>query len=193
MYGSASRTEASPGKRLHKMPKIPGTYLWGIPFFSFLRYKTLTRCVTHWVTQELEEAMKTTLFPSVLFFALTALSGCDYYERKVVSPSTPPPVTQPGEPGPVVPEPPKLEAKYSSIHSFIFTPYCVRCHSGTSARAGLDLSSYEGAMTAVEPGDAENSVLFAQIDWEMMPPEGPLVAEEKKAIFDWIENGAKKD
>jgi hypothetical protein len=72
---------------------------------------------------------------------------------------------------------------------------CIGCH-GEEASAGLDLRTLESVLKgssggpAIEPGNAERSVLWEKIESDVMPIGGdPLSAGEKTMVRDWIENG----
>ncbi len=75
----------------------------------------------------------------------------------------------------------------------IFQQSCLKCHSGATAMAGLDLT--EGAGKAIIPGDPAKSRLFrlvAGIEKPMMPlGAAALSAAQIASIQNWIEGGAK--
>jgi hypothetical protein len=63
----------------------------------------------------------------------------------------------------------------------IFRNTCLNCHNPDKKKAGLDLTTYQAAMTGsengpvVKPGQAEGSLIFkvcAQIEDPKMPPKG---------------------
>ncbi len=71
------------------------------------------------------------------------------------------------------------------------------CHNATSASGGLNLSSYEGIMRGVTPGNAMKSKVYTVLSniWSpesFMPPDRPLSLENRSAIKVWIEQGANE-
>ncbi len=75
---------------------------------------------------------------------------------------------------------------FSTIRSAILEPKCSRCH--------LTLTSYEGAQEYFVAGSPQQSNLYTAVEENSMPPNGtPLNAEEKAAIYRWINQGAKND
>jgi WD40 repeat protein/mono/diheme cytochrome c family protein len=84
----------------------------------------------------------------------------------------------------------------------IFQGSCGGCHQPGKLKGGLDLTTFVGAMAggkngaAIKPGDAEHSLLLAQISGEPpeMPNKGePLTKAEIALIRQWIQEGAKND
>ena len=83
---------------------------------------------------------------------------------------------------------------------------CVICHGGADENGAikkemeLDLTSYDALMVGsefgpiVEPGNAEDSVLWMMIEVGDMPQEGePLTTEELEVIKTWIAEGAQNN
>lgn len=75
---------------------------------------------------------------------------------------------------------------------------CVKCHTGTSAQAGLDLSSAAKLLAggrsgpAVVPGDSSRSLLIEKIVSKSMPPGGPALTDtEIQALRTWIDRGTE--
>ncbi len=72
---------------------------------------------------------------------------------------------------------------------------CLECH-GSERRGGLDLRTGTTALRggesgpALQPGQAEDSLLFEYVASEQMPPDTPLTAEETAVLRRWIEQGA---
>ena len=75
---------------------------------------------------------------------------------------------------------------------------CVKCHGVKSRKAGLNVSTFgslkrggESGAT-IEPGNADDSLLWQMIESGEMPPEGetPLKPDEKDLIRRWITGGA---
>lgn len=81
----------------------------------------------------------------------------------------------------------------------IFRNACLNCHNPDKKKAGLDLSSYSGAMTGsengkvIEPGDNEGSQLYrlvARTEEPFMPPKGDkLPDKDLELIKKWINGG----
>src|SRR3982750_2224064 len=77
---------------------------------------------------------------------------------------------------------------------------CLNCHNPDKKKAGLDLSTYSGAVTgggsgkAFEPGDPDGSMIYKVISWSIepnMPPKGDKIPEKDIAtIRAWIAAGA---
>ena len=77
---------------------------------------------------------------------------------------------------------------------------CVRCHNGTKARAGLNLSTCETALKGSDagevlvPGKPDESLLVKRAEDGSMPPEADgrrLTAEVVKVLTTWVKGGAK--
>ncbi len=60
------------------------------------------------------------------------------------------------------------------------------CHAGANPTAGLNLETYAGAQSVAESGDLYERV----VDWEQMPPSGPLSDCDQALIAKWINDGA---
>src|SRR3954468_105615 len=81
----------------------------------------------------------------------------------------------------------------------IFRNACLNCHNPEKKKAGLDLSSFAGAMTGsengkvLEPGDPDGSLLFrlvSRTEEPFMPPKGDKLPEKDlDAIKKWILGG----
>src|SRR5438067_7632341 len=76
---------------------------------------------------------------------------------------------------------------------------CLNCHNPDKKKAGLDLSSYQGAMTGSEngkviaPGDEQGSLLFrlvSRTEEPFMPPKGDKIPDKDiEVIKKWIAGG----
>jgi len=117
---------------------------------------------------------------------------------------------QPATPGASAPE--ALTADFQSIQDNVFTPICVRCHSGASAPEGLQLDaahSYallvgvpSGEVPDVErvkPGDPDSSYIVLKLEGApgivgvQMPYGGPYLPQATiDVIRQWITNGAQQ-
>ena len=82
----------------------------------------------------------------------------------------------------------------------IFETNCLACHGATLQQNGLDLRTQESVVkggesgSAVEPGSAEQSLLYEKVRTGSMPLGGErLKVEEIEAIRRWIEAGALKE
>jgi len=86
------------------------------------------------------------------------------------------------------------QVTYQQVASQLFGAYCVKCHHSNSAKAGVDLSSYESIMSLdglAVPGDAAGSWVYQIIEAVEMPPTGAQVpAEVLESLGKWIDAGA---
>lgn len=88
------------------------------------------------------------------------------------------------------------ETWYAWIDRTVWQPQCVRCHSGPSAAAGLDVSSRESLLASgsVVPFQPEKSSLYAVILSGEMPKGGhALPADVIERVRKWIAAGAPED
>src|SRR5262245_32331704 len=79
----------------------------------------------------------------------------------------------------------------------IFRTHCAECHSGSKARAGVNVLDRDGLIKKekVVPGKPDDSTLYqlvTAIDESVMPPTGRprLTAEQTEEIRKWIAAGA---
>ena len=78
----------------------------------------------------------------------------------------------------------------------VLASYCLDCHRGAEPEGGLDLSNRDAAFTggesgvAIQRGKSSDSLLWQRIESGEMPPKDRLPDEAKRAIRQWIENGA---
>lgn len=135
-------------------------------------------------------------------------------KKEPVAVKTPEPATpavktpEPKTPEPATPEPKKPEPKPPSVVqvSFdkqilpIFRSKCLNCHGAIGKPKGdLDLRTLaaiaKGGKTgdALKPGDLKNSLIWASIEDEAMPPpdKTQLTEAEKTLIKNWILSGGK--
>ena len=100
----------------------------------------------------------------------------------------------------------KADVSFSEDVTPILEGKCVICHGGPDENGAitkemeLDLTSYDALMVGsefgpiVEPGNAEDSVLWMMIELGDMPQEGePLTTEELGVIKTWIAEGAQNN
>jgi hypothetical protein len=87
-----------------------------------------------------------------------------------------------------------VTANFSSIKANILDAKCVACHSTTTPKGGVSVSSYDDLMSspgAVTPFQPHQSQLFWQCYKRYMPEMGPpLSALELQTLYDWIAYGA---
>jgi hypothetical protein len=76
------------------------------------------------------------------------------------------------------------------INTTILQPKCVKCHTGSSAASGVDLSTYAGVSTQVTPNDPSTSALYNVVANGIMPPTGALPQADAQLIQSWINSGA---
>lgn len=103
--------------------------------------------------------------------------------------------------GEVIPPPENLAPTFASIDKNIFQVTCIDCHNATGSgkRILLDPESLlNSPLELVLPGNPDESGLVLSVernDSKRMPPAkdgyAPLTSEEKAAIREWIEKGAK--
>ncbi len=73
---------------------------------------------------------------------------------------------------------------------------CLSCHNAGAKTSGLELTNRDGALAggahgpALNPGDAEKSLLYRKITAGEMPVGNPLSGDQRDAIRRWIEAGA---
>ncbi|HQR41862.1 MAG TPA: hypothetical protein PLX97_04240, partial [Gemmatales bacterium] len=72
---------------------------------------------------------------------------------------------------------------------------CIRCHSGSSPKGDLDLSSNQGLRQggttgSVLPNKASPGLLWEMIHTRKMPPRDKLTDAEQQAFKKWIDAGA---
>ena len=84
---------------------------------------------------------------------------------------------------------------YDGTFRALFDGRCIFCHSGPQAEAGLDLSQYQTILKggkdgpALTPGDATTSLIY-QRQTAGQPHFGQMLADEVKALAEWIQAGA---
>jgi hypothetical protein len=72
----------------------------------------------------------------------------------------------------------------------------IGCHNSTTAADGYDLSTYEGIMRAVKPGNGRNSkivkVMLEDKEEKRMPPPpaAPMSSQFIELVIQWIDKGA---
>jgi hypothetical protein len=100
----------------------------------------------------------------------------------------------------------EADVSFSEDVAPIFEGKCVICHGGADENGAitkeleLDLTSYDALMVGsefgpiVEPGNAEDSILWMMIEAGDMPQDGePLTMEELEVIKTWIAEGAQNN
>lgn len=85
---------------------------------------------------------------------------------------------------------------FDAVQSLLSTS-CMPCHSADRHSGQVNLSSYEGVMKTVTPGDVENSLIIKSLRGtggvEPMPyKRTPLSDDKIKIVEGWIKAGAKK-
>ena len=106
--------------------------------------------------------------------------------------------------------PPPLTADFQSIQDNVFTPICVRCHSGAAAPQGLELdaahsyallvgvpSNEQSGLLRVKPGAPDSSYLVLKLEGAagivgaQMPFGAPALPQATiDVVRQWITNGA---
>lgn len=85
--------------------------------------------------------------------------------------------TNPVNTGPVV---------YDPTIKNLMTNYCISCHSGSSASAGLSLSNYQEVRSAVESGTLLSRINNSS---KPMPPSGLMSSSERNSVTQWEQDG----
>ncbi len=79
-----------------------------------------------------------------------------------------------------------IHPTYQSIQAITISQKCLMCHES--------ISSYEGLLQTVQPGNPAGSDLYKQITNGSMPQWSPKLSDaEIQAIYTWILNGAQND
>ncbi len=84
----------------------------------------------------------------------------------------------------------KLEPTYQSIQANILGPKCYQCHAERFEPQAEPLNNFDLLSAKVSPYFPEDSPLFLHVATGSMPPEQPLTARERDAIYNWIRSGA---
>lgn len=88
--------------------------------------------------------------------------------------------------------PPKPAATFASVQS-LFNKTCMPCHSASSQSAGYNLTTYDGIMKGIAPGDADNSRIVRSIRTGRMPKNGrKLPQADIDLVVEWVNAGAKQ-
>ena len=102
-------------------------------------------------------------------------------------------MTQPGGVAPPTITP--IMPTYQSLASKVFVPSCTRCHNPTDKGryGGVDLSTYTSVKAYTNTTNPDISQLYMAVTTKsnLMPQGGaPLTVEQKKALRDWMTDGA---
>lgn len=89
---------------------------------------------------------------------------------------------------------------FQKIQATTITPRCLKCHSGPSARGGIQLDSYAHLMESrtkdgtplITPNNCDSSGLIRVLRAGTMPPSGRLDAAELLPIEKWVDAGASE-
>ena len=130
----------------------------------------------------------------------------DFPSTRVPVPGPTPIVNNPAPPPaptPVVsatpPPTPGMIVKYSQLQAKIFDQACVRCHSGSTPKGKVNLSSFAALMASAKrnliiAGSPDTSLVYTEISSGDMPPSGPPIAAPEVALLrEWINQGARGD
>lgn len=83
---------------------------------------------------------------------------------------------------------PQPEVRYDPDIRQIFENYCITCHAGTAASAGLRLDNYDDARAIGATGKLVSRINDAD---NPMPPSGLLSEAERQLIEQWVAGGMK--
>jgi uncharacterized membrane protein len=89
-----------------------------------------------------------------------------------------------------------LTPTYASLASKVFVPNCTRCHNATTRSGGVDLSTYNAVKAYTNTTSPDMSQIYISVTTKanLMPVGGaPLTTEQKKALRDWIADGAQNN
>ncbi len=147
------------------------------------------------------------ILPVILIIAvfLTACGSTD--GTQTASTSAPPTVEQPlptfepteetESPATQAPSTSSGEVSFANDILPIFQIRCFQCHNDGGSKGGFSLINYDQLMAggnsgaAIEPGDADNSLLVKLIVSQRMPASGnKLTPEQIQLITDWVNQGA---
>lgn len=92
-------------------------------------------------------------------------------------------------------EPVSSSPGYADVQA-ILSQSCMPCHSAQNAKAGFDLTQYQGVSRSVVPGNSAGSILIKSLRGQgakQMPMRAAPLSEDKiKLISAWIDAGAKE-
>src|SRR5690606_34325825 len=89
------------------------------------------------------------------------------------------------------------EALFNEQVAPLLARRCITCHDASTKKGGLDLSSTASRATggdsgpALQPGAADDSLMWQRIVAGEMPPQQPLIADEQAIVRRWIDEGAR--
>ncbi|MCB0406083.1 MAG: hypothetical protein KDD51_14975 [Bdellovibrionales bacterium] len=84
---------------------------------------------------------------------------------------------------------------FEAVQHFVLQPKCLNCHVGPGSPQGVDLSSYQGVMSAgiVTPFQPSQSRLYDSLSAGRMPKgQAALSPQLLELVRVWIENGAQE-
>ncbi len=82
---------------------------------------------------------------------------------------------------------------FKDIKMNVLGPACMKCHSGFSPKAGVNVSSYFELMNSnvIVAGDPDNSRLYTVIASGKMPKNANMLSQEQiDLVRQWIQDGA---
>jgi cytochrome c5 len=77
-------------------------------------------------------------------------------------------------------------ANYDPEVKAVMTNYCITCHSGITASAGLSLNNYNTVRFSTEYGDLLNRINSSS---SPMPPSGLMPSAQRQILDTWAKNG----
>lgn len=85
------------------------------------------------------------------------------------------------------------DATYAKVKP-IMDKSCMPCHGAGMRSGGVDLSSFDGTVRSVSPGNPDGSRLVKAVESGRMPQGRPKLSDaDIKTIRDWIAEGAKNN
>ncbi|GAB5557940.1 MAG: hypothetical protein SchgKO_21530 [Schleiferiaceae bacterium] len=77
-------------------------------------------------------------------------------------------------------------ANYDPEVKAVMNSYCITCHSGSAASAGLRLDNYNDVRNASENGNLLNRINSSSAP---MPPSGLMPSSQRQIMDSWANNG----
>lgn len=107
------------------------------------------------------------IIPTLVLLSLLSLVSACAFRKEAAQPEETAPIT-----GRIL--------GYNSLNAQIFTPKCIRCHSGNTPAGGVALDSYNEAFNALDR--INNEVVVEKV----MPPSGALSNSQQEQIRQWV-------
>lgn len=83
----------------------------------------------------------------------------------------------------VLPSAIDCQVDYSFVKAKVFDSQCLKCHTGASAKAGVDISQFSEAVKHI-------AHIQSVVENDEMPPTSSLSTEDAEIVLAWIAQGA---